>query len=254
MLFYYCYFLIEKGNTLKKRLRIPASKCYRLLWMLGIALLVTFGSFVRLSPNAYADDEVDSPAASEVCLAPGYRFHVGETQLEMTAGHCIGGEQNNPYWWQYSEGIDGLLRVVPNQQDNIFNFNASDGSSYHFAPDRVATWDNITTGKSICSVEGPSGSRCGQVLRTDYTPSYVPRHTASFMLVDASCQEGDSGAVWIDGVTAIGVTSGYVKDTGQCIVTPMPAILQATGLGDTLQFNGVSSPCNGKGTGPFGGC
>jgi hypothetical protein len=211
----------------------------RPIYRIGILLLllVIVASTLSVVLTARADDGddgTDSPTAS--CFYSGYRFgqygRLSSQQLLLTAGHCPSSGAA-PLWKQYSQGIDAQLIPVSDHGTNTFQDNLGTISV------SISGATDAQLGQKICTIGStPSSFQCGNVIRQDYAPSYVPSRTPDFLLVTTDCEGGDSGRPWfinsVDGTTlAVGITSGRNNATGYCIVDPISSIISSAQASDT---------------------
>lgn len=85
---------------------------------------------------------------------------------------------------------------------------------------RVIRYNEIPQGGFVCHHGNNTGSSCGTINSTNYSPSYVP-NGVFFIKVShssgANCADGDSGGPWWWYYQGYGVHSGSNNGSGDCI-------------------------------------
>ena len=146
----------------------------------------------------------DEPAASCQGQSEAFQYPANGNTEWVTAGHCP-----IPAGQLYSS-------VTAGNADYSFVAQGFFNSPPVLPNWGVADTGDFYVGQTMCSNSGPSGARCGQITDLNYGPQYVG-DGYGFLLVNTSCQVGDSGGPWLIGNKAAGITSG-IHDGSSCIV------------------------------------
>ncbi|MGW4528060.1 hypothetical protein [Amycolatopsis sp. NPDC004378] len=86
-------------------------------------------------------------------------------------------------------------------------------------------------GNQVCHYGGVSASACGNIIRDDYSPTYV-QNSYGFYLLDIKCAPGDSGSAVLsaDGTRAVGIVSGRRVRDGACVVSRLDKVYPGMSL------------------------
>lgn len=172
------------------------------------AFVVEDYSGVKGSLGMISAGHCDTPGKSASSLAGDKDFEIIPLNVNfLTAPTVLGGKELISANRFRGSWRNGDTFTDPNRLETV-------------APTKIGA-----TSPAVCRFGGVSPTLCGNIIRDDYAPSYIP-DSFGFYLLDIPCARGDSGSAVLssDGTHAVGIVSGRRISDGACIVSRLDRV------------------------------
>jgi hypothetical protein len=157
----------------------------------------------------------------------GFLAGRGAQRGMLTAGHCW--DNGNNHFWSHNGTLYGhaAAQALQGNTDGMWvereaNTPFRDSSKFFVENEAVPRpvlgvipRANIGPPHQVGKTGARTGTTFGNVVRTDFSPGYVPNAAPVFVLTEACGGLGDSGGAVFDGNNAVGIFSG-IQFVGGC--------------------------------------